>query len=81
MPLVNETVALVDNGNQTFTLTVGAQGITLPQAYFTAINNGAMAWELILLQIFIQLVTAGVSLGSKAAVLAAINGMTVKVKE
>lgn len=81
MPLVTETLTLVDNGDRTFTLTVGSQARTLTHSQFADIVNGAWGWELIIAQIFINLLTAGVNLNNKAAVLTAVNGMSVKVKE
>lgn len=80
MPLVNQTINAVSAAGGVVSITIGSETFSYPMDLIRAIVTGRhMGVELILSQILMNLVAAGVDLTNLAAVRTAMLGMTVKV--
>ena len=82
MPLVDETFYAIDTGDGGMAITVGAVGIDrVDPMIFDQIDHGNFWFEFWMIQLYSQLIAAGVDLTDATAVIDAINGATIKVME
>lgn len=80
MPLVNQTINAVSAAGGYVSITIGSETFTCSMDLIRAIVTGRhMGVEMILTQILLNLVAAGVDLTNLPAVRTAMLGMSIKV--